>query len=82
MSLIAVQYSNEKYILTEDGEWACAHEDAYVEKACCPPGTNDCGCRGMDSMVCPNDNCTGISEREAEEFFEGHYERLAYHDCE
>lgn len=37
------------------------HEHKIVtEEACCPAGTQDCLCRGMDSYVCTADDCPGI----------------------
>lgn len=52
---------------------ACKHEDAYIEKACCSQvgssGYIECGCGGQDSLICPNNNCPGITDEEAEELW-------------
>ncbi len=51
----------------------CSHEDAYIDKACCTtPGDSgyiECGCGGMDSVLCPNPKCTGILDHEIDELF-------------
>lgn len=63
------------YVKDEDGEWVCAHYDAYVDPACCSPfdigssGYIECGCGGHDSVVCPNPACTGLLEHEIERIF-------------
>ncbi len=77
MLLITVNQIDEQYVITEDGEWVCAHVNAYVEKACCPAGTEDCGCKGRDSIVCPNDDCTGLTNEDVEEIAA---EQGAYYD--
>jgi len=54
----------------------CTHEEAYIEKACCSPtdvgdhGYVECGCGGQDSVVCPTQDCQGISDNEAEKLWE------------
>lgn len=57
-----------------DGEIYCSHEEAYVEKACCSGPDSDgliqCGCQGMDSIICPDNNCTGIQDWEIEDLWE------------
>ncbi len=50
----------------EDGVKTCLHKRAYVDKACCPPGTIDCGCMGSDAVMCPNKSCTGVTADDAE----------------
>lgn len=48
----------------------CEHKGAYIDRACCPGGTQDCDCRGTDHVACPADNCTGIKGDEVDELFE------------
>lgn len=49
----------------------CQHKDAYIEKACCSPHQPivECACQGVDRVICPADNCTGILDQEAEVLF-------------
>lgn len=56
--------------LEPDIGFVCTHEDAEIEKACCPAGTRDCGCYGSDSISCPAVDCTGIQDDEVERLFE------------
>lgn len=60
--------------LSEDGDWVCAHDEAYIEKACCSTvGTSgyiECGCGGRDSIVCPSYHCTGIMDWEIDDLFD------------
>jgi hypothetical protein len=76
MKILLKQPTNTIFRLTEDGEFACAHEEAYIVEACCSPfqvgesGYVECGCGGMDSVVCPAADCTGIQNFEIEELFE------------
>lgn len=67
MFIVEVKQNTEQYVMTEDGEWVCAHVNAYVEKACCPAGTQDCGCQGRDSVICPNPECTGLTDQDVDE---------------
>lgn len=41
-----------------------------IDKACCPPGTQDCGCKGQDALVCVADFCPGIQDEDVERLFE------------
>lgn len=70
MPTLTVVDHSTTYKMTEDGEFVCAHEDAYIEKACCPPGTRDCGCYGSDSVICPALDCDGIQDHEIDELFD------------
>ena len=54
----------------QDGLEYCAHEDAYIVKACCPTGSLGCNCQGRDSVICPADDCTGILDSEVTTLFE------------
>ena len=58
----------------EYGEILCAHANAYIEPACCngvdSGGNPSCACRGVDQVVCPNPDCTGIKDHEVEELFD------------
>lgn len=61
-------------------EMVCDHRDAYIERACCSPfqvgdsGYVECGCGGVDSIICPAGDCTGIQDWELEKLME----QLAY----
>ena len=61
-------------MLSEDNEWVCAHEDAYIEKACCSTrgssGYIECGCGGQDGVLCPSTGCTGIMDWEIDDLFD------------
>lgn len=71
MKTIQVSYKDSgMFALSEDNEWVCAHQDAYIEKACCGAGTTDCGCYGRDSVLCPSIGCTGIQDWEINDLFE------------
>lgn len=70
MRTLTVVDASTTYKMTEDGEFVCAHEDAYIEKACCPAGTRDCGCYGQDSVICPAPDCEGIQDHEVDDLFE------------
>lgn len=65
------------FLLTEWGEWVCAHEDVYIEPACCngidSEGNTDCGCYGRDQLICPNMLCTGVEDYEIDRLFEACY---------
>lgn len=55
-----------------DGELLCTHVNMYVEKACCPPASIvECGCGGVDSLICPNDKCTGITDSDVDKYYSG-----------
>lgn len=62
------------FALTEDGEWVCTHEDAYIEKACCTSvgssGYIECGCGGRDAVICPSTGCTDIEDWEVDGLFD------------
>ena len=58
------------FLLTDWGEWVCAHVDAYIEKACCNGQDIACGCYGRDQLICPNPICTGIEDYEIDQLFE------------
>ena len=64
--MIAVYSDPATYKMDEDNVFKCMHDEAYIETACCPPGTRDCGCKGQDSVWCPNDDCTGITDKDIE----------------
>lgn len=66
VSAVTIKHREVQYKLNEDGEWVCAHINQYVEKACCPPGTEDCGCKGSDWLICPNPECSGFTDGEVE----------------
>lgn len=71
MATIAVKdLTPTELVMNEDGEFVCPHEDAYIEKACCPGGTRDCGCQGLDTVECPAIDCTGIQDHEVDALFE------------
>ncbi len=76
MKAISVKQTDEEYGLDLDGQLVCMHVNAYVEKACCPPSMSivECGCGGMDSAVCPNPDCTGLTDNDVERIFVGAYD--------
>lgn len=65
---LTVRDASTTYKMTEDGEFVCAHEEAYIEKACCSGVDSDgliaCGCHGQDGIICPALDCDGIQEHE------------------
>lgn len=69
---ITVQYNDQPQKI--DVEVICTHPEAYIEKACCSTrssnGLIECGCGGMDSVICPNPKCQGISDDEVDNLFE------------
>lgn len=68
--MITVRWDEEYKYDFELEKWNCTHANAYIEKACCPAGTRDCGCQGRDSVVCGNTECQGIEDNEIEALFE------------
>lgn len=51
--------------------YVCTHAEAYMEAACCSgydsEGNISCGCYGLDRLLCPAVDCTGIEDWEYEE---------------
>jgi hypothetical protein len=75
MALIKIkQYDTGVFALSEDNEWVCTHEDAYIERACCSgydsEGLPSCGCHGQDGVICPAIDCTDIQEWEIDGLFD------------
>ena len=74
MPTLTVKDASTTYKMTEDGEFVCAHEDAYIEKACCSGFDSEnnpsCGCHGQDSVICPALDCDGIQDWEVDELFD------------
>lgn len=74
MPTLTVRDYSTTYKMTEDGEFVCAHEDAYIEKACCSgrdsEGNPSCACNGQDGVICPAWDCTGIQDHEVDDLFE------------
>lgn len=69
---VSVKDNNTTFALIND-EWRCAHENAYIQKACCYPYIGmiiTCACQGADSVHCRAYSCTGINDDEAEKLFE------------
>lgn len=69
-----VEYKGEEYIWDEDlKQYLCTHQNAYIERACCSSvgsgGDIECGCGGVDSVVCDNPDCTGIENNEIDKLF-------------
>ncbi len=71
---VAIRQAPITYKMTEDGDFVCAHTDAYIERACCTSPDSDgnysCGCHGRDSVICPAVDCTGIQEHEIDQLFD------------
>lgn len=46
----------------------CNHEDVYILKSCCSTadrasnGLIECGCNGLDAIVCDSPNCSGVDD--------------------
>ena len=63
--VIEIKQDTSTYHL-EDERFICDHNSTTIEKACCkvagPSGHIECGCGGMDSVVCDNVDCTGLDE--------------------
>lgn len=73
--VIIVRENSEDYHYDfELEELVCTHINAYIDKACCSSvgssGYIECGCGGVDAVVCPNNDCTGIEDYEVDELFE------------
>lgn len=43
----------------------CEHPEAYIDPPCC--NGLDCGCAGLDGLVCPAADCTGFVPGQIEE---------------
>lgn len=60
------------HILNNDGKPLCSHEDTSIVRSCCTiahrgsSGFIECGCNGIDSIVCDSPNCTGLTDEEEE----------------
>jgi hypothetical protein len=74
MKQITVKQDESVYKMSEDGDFLCAHNDVWIEEACCFGRDSDgliaCGCQGLDSIVCNNNDCTGLEEWEVETLME------------
>lgn len=68
--IIEITETSHPYTMSEDGEFLCEHEDAEIERACCSgrdsEGNPSCACHGMDSVWCPNPDCTGLTQNDIE----------------
>lgn len=58
------QLETATYDISLDDGFHCTHEHVVTKKACCPPGTQDCDCAGVDQVRCLNPNCDGFPELE------------------
>lgn len=71
---IPIRDLSTAFVMTEDGEFVCSHEDAYIDPACCSgidsEGNVSCGCHGQDGVLCPATDCTGIQEHEVDDLFD------------
>lgn len=67
---VAITQIEASYSLNEDWELVCDHLDAEIERACCSgrdsEGNPSCGCHGMDGVLCPNPDCTGLTDHDVE----------------
>lgn len=74
MTLTIRQYPSATFEMNEDGEFVCNHEEAYIERACCSgrdsEGNPSCACHGVDGIMCPAFDCTGIQDWEIEDLFD------------
>lgn len=59
---INVKTTDSKYIYDfDDCYWRCDHKFVYEEACCSTRGSSgyyECGCGGMDSVLCERDDCT------------------------
>lgn len=74
MRTIYVKFKDSgTFYLSDDNEWICTHENAYIDKACCSghysDGSPSCWCYGVDNVVCPSTDCTDIKDWETEDLF-------------
>lgn len=72
MNIKVKQYHEAEFRLSEDGDWLCIHNEAYVEPPCCNGSPDEygrymCGCDGKSFVLCPAINCTGIQDWEIDE---------------
>lgn len=74
MTINIKEYPSTTFELSEDGEWLCNHEEAYIERACCSgidsEGNPSCACHGQDGVICPAWDCTGIQDWQIEDLFD------------
>lgn len=75
MKTIQVKFKDSgTFALSEDNEWVCTHEDAYIEPACCSSagssGYIECGCGGQDAVICPSIGCTDIQDWEIDDLLD------------
>ena len=73
--VIIVRENDEVYRFDfELQQLVCTHVNAYIDKACCSSvgssGYIECGCGGVDAVMCPNNDCTDIQDYEVDELFE------------
>ncbi len=38
------------YVMNEDGQFECIHDNVCIERACC--NGNNCACSGIDTIYC------------------------------
>ena len=71
---IQIQDRSTTFVMNEDWEFVCNHEDAYIDPACCSgidsEGNVSCGCHGQDGVLCPAWDCTGIQDHEIDDLFD------------
>lgn len=56
------------FTLNELGKFVCMHADAYVDPPCCDG--DSCACHGKPQVICPAEDCTGITKHEVNNLFE------------
>lgn len=70
MAIIDINHKDASYSL-RDNEWLCDHIDTTTERACCTSsgssGFIECGCNGLDSISCDNEDCTGLTSNDIEQ---------------
>ena len=70
MTILVTNIETPTYILNEDGEFRCPHDEVTVEPPCCN-GT-DCGCHGMHSVYCDDCDNEDMMEHEIDQILEDH----------
>lgn len=71
---IAIKEREATYILSEDFEFLCSHENVEVEAPCC--NGRDCGCYGLYSVYCYNEDCTGLEQWQVDEIIDNYLSNL------
>ena len=72
MTVAIKHIETPEYVMNEDGEFRCLHENVEVEPPCC--SGRDCGCYGMYSVYCPDCDNEDLTEVEAQAIIDSYNE--------